>query len=332
MAMIQERWDKLPITERTEIAEAAGLEGRIGSSTWEKLHQMDKVGLIEWSERDKLVEDKKSGEITKTENRFVEDDPEMITIDPEVITDEALERVAPVQDYLLWVGYGSYPTIKDFLREVDTQGVCRRVSKIPNSLKLNESKIFLAHDEGETGDAVIFAYFVPTAVEVVVYRNSNGIPDDLKAIATPVTIENAAKEQERGCGFREDIGAIYLCEVGLAVLEPYRDYNAIIHPKAKRFRGMKKVNADKILNGRTKTTPSERHKIKRSERMNRKKGQPWTGDERTKLIDLIEKHGTWRGIREMRKVNGRTLHSISYQWCKIKKTRGGDSSEEGDNE
>ena len=336
MAKIQDKWDELPITERAEIAKAAGLEGKISSSKWEALHQVDKESLIEWAERDKFMETKK-GMIEKVENRFVEDDAEMITTDEndaeqgviEALDKISEERASAAQDYLLWVGYGSYPTIKDFIREAEgPQGVCRRVSKIPNGLKLNESKIFLAHDEGETGDAVIFAHFVPSAVEVIVYRNSNGIPEDIKAIATPVKIEDAAKEQERGCGYREDIGAIYLFHDWLTILEPYRDYNAIIHPKAKRFRGMKKVNADKILNGRAKTAPSERHKIKRSERMNRKKGQPWTEDERSKLMDLVERYGTWRGIREMRKVNGRTLHSISYQWCKIKKGKDNDGPSE----
>ena len=318
MATIQERWDELPIPEKKEIAEAAGLQGRISSSTWEKLHKNDQEALVAWSEQGR-------------EDKFVGDETELTVVEEEKSVDEvlyeAIKGETPVQDYLLWVGTSSYPTIADFIREAEgPQGVCRRVSKIPNGLQLNKSKIFLAHDEGETGDGVIFAYFVPTAVEVIVYRNSNGVPEDIKDIATPVCIDDAKTEQKRGCGYREDIGAIYIACDFLVVLKPYKDYNAIIHPKAKRFRGMKKVSANKIMNGKAKSAPSQRHRVKRSEKMARKRKQPWTEDERAKLVELVGKFGMWRGLREMQKINGRSIMAISYQWCKLKKQMEGEDA------
>jgi hypothetical protein len=328
MPTIEERWNGLPILERIKIARAAGLAGKVGSASWEGIHEMDRETLTAWSkpDRETKIQDQvwKDAGIEVKGGEFISEPQEEIALP----TNEQIEsyekqkqwdkgedrkRSSEAQDYLLWVGYASYPTIRSFIDEDKRLGACRRVSRVPRDLELEESRIFLAHDEGETEDAVIFGYFYVSAIEVITYRDgNNGIPEELRGVAVGVTLEQAAEEEERSCGYREDLGAIYL-RGGLIVLEPYRSY------EGPRFRGIKKVDGDKILKGKAKSAPSERHKIRRSDRIECEPGSRWSEKEQAKLKELIKELGTWRGCREMRKLNGRSIYSASYQWSKMKK-------------
>lgn len=346
--LIEEQWDKLPIPERIKMAEAAGISGKVGSASWNGMHHLDREALMKWSKggtdgsandgkaetgRDtsdgeapeaRGVHDGDSGVVSvlsdgvgrrrKAEHK--RDDP-----DPSAGqgSEERMEKAAGVtQDYLLWVGYQSYPTIKSFVEEGDRLGVSRRISRVPNGLKLAESKVFLAHDEGETGDAVIFGYFIPTSIELIVYRNENGIPDELKGVATPITLDQAASEPERGCGFRDNLGATYLSG-HLFIFSPYKDYNRIIDSGARRFRGIKRIDADKIICGPSKVAPSELHRVPKNKRIKVAKGDPWSDKEKQILRDLLTEFKPWRALREMSKRSGRSVEAITYQYSKIKK-------------
>lgn len=43
---ISENWDAISVQRRTKIAKAAGIEGKVGSSTWESLPETDKKAII----------------------------------------------------------------------------------------------------------------------------------------------------------------------------------------------------------------------------------------------------------------------------------------------
>ena len=43
---ISKTWDTLTLPQRTKIAKKAGIEGKVGSSTWTRLHEMDKKAII----------------------------------------------------------------------------------------------------------------------------------------------------------------------------------------------------------------------------------------------------------------------------------------------
>lgn len=390
MPTIEERWDKLPTLERTEIARAAGLSGRVGSASWHGMHEMDREALKKWasSDRETKIQEQvwKDAGVNVKHGEFIDEtqaDPKKLkheayhkstgdlnlngtcpncgSAEFELIpsvggydakckncawTGDADNYIAesqvliptgeqiksyerqkredrgepePTQDYLLWVGYASYPTIRSFIEEAERLGVCRRISRVPKDLELEGSRIFLAHDEGETGDAVIFGYFFAGDIEVITYRDgNNGIPEELREIATGITLEQAAAEEERSCGYREDIGAVYL-RGSLIILKPYRDYNSIIDPKAHRFRGIKKVDGGKILKGKAKKAPSEIHRIPRSKQLKKKSGEAWTDKEKDILKELLSKFRPWRAMREMSKVSGRSINAVAYQYSKMKK-------------
>lgn len=320
MMNIAKDWDNLQIPQRIGVAKVAGIAGRIGSSTWEDLHERDKEAILK-------VYPPSEGSIgTPTPDAAV----------------EAHSTPPGPQDYLLWVGWGSYPTIKSFIAEANNMGVSRRISKIPKDLVLGKSKIFLAHDEGETNDAVIFGYFIPTSIEMIVFDSTtiNGL--GLKKDITPVTLEKASAENERGCGRRMDVDSIYLVSHAseemikliadsdikkdlqftgsIMVLTPPKDYNRIIDKNGQRFRGIKKVDGEKILRGKTKMTPSLRHKVSRDQKMRRKKGDKWSDEEMELLRKLTSEMRPRRAFREMMKITGRSLSTMEWHYRKIRES------------
>jgi hypothetical protein len=56
--------------------------------------------------------------------------------------------------YLMWVGSDNYPTIEDWVKEAEKQGVSKRIPNAYVGAKLKEpgTIIFVAHDEGEWKD------------------------------------------------------------------------------------------------------------------------------------------------------------------------------------
>lgn len=330
---VAKNWDILPIPRKIEIAKAAGVFGRVGSSTWEDLHEVDRTALL------KLYAPEEQGTrpLVNPHASAVKQDDQLRAQQrhdkkyevrgisgkvPKAVT-ELVEANLPTvqepkpQDYLLWVGWGSYPTIKSFVDEANEMGVSRRISKIPKDLVLGKSRIFLAHDEGETGDAVIFGYFIPTAIEQIIFdETTNNIQDGVIA----VTVEQAGAEQDRGCGIRSDVGSLYLISGDMETLKPPKDYNRIISEEAHRFRGIKKVDGQKILKGKAKTTPSLRYKVDEDQKMARKKGDPWTQDEIDLLRKLTSEMRPRRAFREMMKITGRSLPTMEWHYRKIRES------------
>lgn len=334
MASTQERWDKLPIAKRIKIAESAGREGKIGSSDWEHLYKDDKEALIKWDGPEKVSDLKKlkprykmteaerveaiadgSLDPKPTPRRRPSDSHQKPLIDQGQVREKA-------QDYLLWVGWRSYPTVRSFTDETSQMGVSRRISKIPNGLVLGRSKIFMAHDEGETGDAVIFGYFIPTSIEMITFDGESSIPKELNDRVTPITLEQANLEPERGCGFRTDMGALYLVSLkgSLVVIDPAKDYNKIIDGKGRRFRGIKKVDGEKILIGIDKSLPSIRHRVKANQKTHSQKGDRWTEPELALLRKYLSQMRPQRAFREIQKITGRSIHAAEYQHFKMRKT------------
>lgn len=120
------------------------------------------------------------------------------------------EQKAP--DLVMWVGTKFYPTIDSYVVEAMNLGCSKRVPQLPEDAVPGKTRVFLAHDEGKTGQGVIFGFFVLTGVEVIL--------DDPEKIAkyqdeyanlniTPVSSVQAYAEPRRLCGVRA-YGAAYL--------------------------------------------------------------------------------------------------------------------------
>lgn len=347
---IKEKWDKLPVQQRVEMAHRAGIPGRLGSSLWEELDSQDQDFLVAMEKQDlsdTMAADKAAraaSGMTQAAPKTKADKVTETPVSAPQMPKEAPEKpkVSPkshkkvrTQDYLQWIGAGAYPSIKAFISEAEDLGVSRRISKVPSRLELGKSRIFLAHDEGEKGDAVIFAYYIPNAIEMIVSKDAKeSIPEDLKGKITPITLQEAKGEAKRGCGYREDIGAIYLRSYtdedtirklidqgigeasirgGLVLISPMRDYNALIDPEARRFRSIKKVNGNAILKGKKKRAPSLRHKATMP-KLKINPGDPWTNEERQLLWDLTKQFTQRQAFREMAKINGRSILAMDYQY------------------
>lgn len=56
--------------------------------------------------------------------------------------------------YLMWVGSESYPTMEDWMKEAEEQGVSKRLPNVNvgQSIKNSDSIVFVAHDEGNWRD------------------------------------------------------------------------------------------------------------------------------------------------------------------------------------
>jgi hypothetical protein len=167
-------------------------------------------------------------------------------------------------DYLMWVGNQYYRTTEGFIAEAESLGCCKRLGTIPGDLVLNESRIFLCHDEGVKGQGKVFGFFVATSVDLILadpekIKKYESLKGELGIHAVPAG--EAALEPERGCGHRL-IGAVYVVsnpeeweklfemtkpitdkvEVkgGIVVFKNYLPYSGA------RFRGYKKITEGMI--------------------------------------------------------------------------------------
>ncbi len=331
MTKIGQIWKNMSIPERAAIARTALNEGKRGSASWNSLSEEERSTLTLFLDPD--------AEMTPLASEILEPAPGAI---------EKFIEATKVQDYLLWVGWASYPTIAGFVEEAKTMGVSRRISKIPIGLEMGKSRIFLAHDEGETDDAVIFGFFVPTTLEMITLSSSseqeNGIDPKLRGIVDPISVETASHEEIRGCGMREDVGALYAVSYTsedtmmarfeshstipettlsgpLVAFDQPKDYNTIIHRGIGRlrFRGIKKVDGEDIIHGITKTVPSSRHRVKKADRIKVKEGSAWSDEERAIFKDLLSQMPSRRAFREMHKINGRSIAGMDFQLTKIRR-------------
>jgi len=238
------------------------------------------------------------------------------------------------KDLIMWVGYIHYPTIQNFTDEARDLGISKRISKVPTDYTPDETRLFFIHDEGIKGDAVIFGYCTVGDIEVVVDSPDN-IPDWIDGPVTPIIIDDVRMEAQRGCGFRDHLGAIYLrshrngnadpddlptaklniCG-DLTLIDPPLDYNLIFDEDAKRFRSFKRVDGDDLLKQNShKLIPTERAVNTLDESIREiKAGTKWSDGEREALIGLIEKIGPYRACKEMARQTSRTFQSCMYQY------------------
>lgn len=241
-------------------------------------------------------------------------------------------------DLALWVGYASYPTIEDFVVESQERGVCRRISRVPKGITPGKTRLFLIHDEGVKGDAVIFGYCTIDHVEMLVedtdvepgFEDGTTLPDFVYL----VDLREAEQEERRHCGFRTDEGAVYACSstiekaegrqiidqsvLGtLTVFETPLDYNAIIDENGTRFRSFRHVDGDKILehDGVTvKAAPSARLTDTVEVPMALKARASWTAAERDALFAMAEQYGPYQACKRFASVTVRTFQSCMYQY------------------
>ncbi|KKM92845.1 hypothetical protein LCGC14_1214440 [marine sediment metagenome] len=120
------------------------------------------------------------------------------------------ENQAP--DIIMWVGKKFYPTADDFIKEALTLGCAKRIPMLPSEIVPGKSRCFLAHDEGEKGQGMIFGFFVISGVEVILddEERIEKYQDEYGSLnVQPVSSVQASTEPRRLCGQRT-YGASYL--------------------------------------------------------------------------------------------------------------------------
>lgn len=105
---------------------------------------------------------------------------------------------------LLWVGESFYPTPQDFFREVERQGVSRRLYRLPDKFIPGHTPVLLAHrravreTDPETGEVTfrpgIFAAFTPSDVQYL--TRGNETPEQLARLeARGITPVRAVRDE-----------------------------------------------------------------------------------------------------------------------------------------
>lgn len=234
------------------------------------------------------------------------------------------------EDVLMWVGTTHYPTIEEFVAEAREHGISKRIGRVPKGIVPGISRLFLAHDEGILGDAVIFGYAIIGQVEMLT-DGTIPAPEDVVL----VRLEDAAEEPERGCGHRDTPGALYLATPGaanpviteaggpgvtihgkLTVFNEPRDYNAIIDEDATRFRSVMKVDGNEIIaSDKTKSRPVERAEDELPVEIPiREPGQSWDDIEREALRQLIDvSPSRAHAYRTFARATNRSIEACAYQ-------------------
>lgn len=171
--------------------------------------------------------------------------------------DNGHEVKGKAPDYLQWIGAVHYPDVDDFIKEARTQGISKRIGKLPIDLVLGESRIFLAHDDGLVGDGFVFGYYIPSALEYLAEKESH-IPPDVYDKATWVS--EWRTEQERGCGFRDE--GMYLVtepqQGELVIFDEPRILARFSTDEIKRFRGLLEIEFGDLLINAGDLAPSDK--------------------------------------------------------------------------
>lgn len=265
---------------------------------------------------------------------------EALSTEPEAEVVELISaQPAGASDYLMWVGAGSYPTIDDFINEAAVQGVSKRLSRLPFNFELGTTRIFLAHDEGQIGDGVIFGYFIVTRVEALVDPEQPSMIKDRYGDRADVTYLDpnldTLMEAERGCGRRDQHDALYAAcyapaeafvdlpdgvtaRGSLIVLDQPVDYTALTG-KTRRFRSFAKIDGDAVLTSDAKReTPRERAKAQETPPELVGLPEPtsrWTPEERAALSALIERIGDLATSFKLFALHtGRSKAGVAYQY------------------
>ena len=231
-----------------------------------------------------------------------------------------------MNDLLMWIGHGSYNTIEEFVSESREDEIYKRIGKIPKDLALGKTKVFLAHDEGEEGNAVIFGYFTVDHVEILFYKKNMKQVEDTYA-GCPVVVKSIEdvllSEKQTGRGYRDEEKSIYLCgkPYSLVPFTDFRDYNKLIDSTGKRFRSYKRINGDDIfLSKDFKPAPSlSREKVPQISVASPE--SDWSKSELLSLIRLVEEYGKpIKAFKEMSYRTNRSMRAIEFQWySKVKK-------------
>lgn len=72
-------------------------------------------------------------------------------------------------NFLMLVGKHFYPTTESFLEEAEKLGVSKRVPFVAKNIVLDKSVIMLAHPTCLKGGWGMFAFFIPTRIEMLVW-------------------------------------------------------------------------------------------------------------------------------------------------------------------
>jgi len=100
---------------------------------------------------------------------------------------------------LMFVGE-QYYTPQGFLDEAASQGISKRISRIPNNLELGKTIVYLAHRKCSFGNMqvpAVFMAFRPQRVEQLIWESENvaEIVEEMKAKGiTPVVIPDGDRE------------------------------------------------------------------------------------------------------------------------------------------
>lgn len=85
---------------------------------------------------------------------------------------------------LLWIGASFYPTAQHFEHECRTQGLSRRIGRVPRGFKVGETWIFLGHPKACRIDneeqAGIFRVFRPERIEKII-TTSQSLDEEVMA-------------------------------------------------------------------------------------------------------------------------------------------------------
>lgn len=260
------RWDDAPIKKRVALSRKAGLEGTVGSKAWDSLSKTERQAILRVGKKRRPKRTRK--------------------LIPDLVI-----------DYLMWVGAFYYPTYRDFITEAKRMGCCKKLPHELASFIPGLSRIFLAHDDGITGEGFVFGYFVADRLEVIV-PPGGGLPTWVSEQCSPTVLVD--KETERRCGFRQE-GGLYLMssverdrlmEISRAVHTKLSKmpggFIAIIPPveyTGPRFRGALKVDGELFL------TPWEDGGLSRfmppSDLYTAGRKIPWTEETEELLLETV---------------------------------------------
>jgi len=260
-------------------------------------------------------------------------------VEPEQVQETKVNAQPEItNDYLMWVGSASYPTIQSFVDESEAFGVSKRLSRLPKDIKPGSTRIFLAHDEGQIGSGVIFGYFVVTGIEVIAPEEDKARIADLYQGRQDVTYVNPIEQQtKRECGYREDPGAIYVisyispdtlvnvpagCQLHgpLVVFDRPIEYSSV-RGKNRRFRSFAKVDGNEIMSSGVRVELSPQAKALQEQMpeelaaLTSGTTGKWSDEERAALKKLVDRIGEVnQAIKTFSLYTGRSRAGVAYQW------------------
>lgn len=185
------------------------------------------------------------------------------------------------EDILVWVSPRDYLTVESWLADVedaDTE-VVFSLARFPESV----GRIFVAHDEGIPGEAVLIGY---------------GEAEEIREV-----------EEEQ----------VVVVLGGFTEFDDYRDYNTLISADAHRFKNWMWVDGDTIIESRfTRKAPHETLEVKLDTDVDfdeHPSGTAWSDEERDALFELIERYDSRAtAVRIFAHLSNRSPEAAEYQY------------------